>query len=148
MLMKIHISILPSWVTGSRLSESLAREKTNVPPAAPAGAAVGWATLLGAGVAFWFTVTGLVGPAGLVGAAAGGAGAAPHAARSWPIAPVAPSPATRRKKRRRLNRVETSACSEYLSIVVASCCESYSEQSISAHGFTPHKRELLSPASP
>src|SRR3954469_12926324 len=41
MLMKIQISTLPSWVTGSRLSESLARVKVKVPPTAPAGGALG-----------------------------------------------------------------------------------------------------------
>ena len=55
MLMKIQMSTLPSWVTGSRLSESLAREKVNVPPAAPAGAAAvvaaGLRTGLAAGLA-------------------------------------------------------------------------------------------------
>src|SRR4051794_24783740 len=50
MFMKIQMSTLPSWVTGSRLSESLAREKVNDPPAVPAGAALAAVLAEAAGV--------------------------------------------------------------------------------------------------
>src|SRR4051812_21441735 len=113
MLMKIQISILPSWVTGSRLSESLLRENVNVPPAAPVAAAAGCAPAVGL---FWSTVTGplvAAGAAGVLGAAV------PHAARSCPTAPATLIPATTRRKCRRLSRRGASVCSGNVSIVVA-----------------------------
>src|SRR5690242_14239839 len=126
MLMKIQISTLPSWVTGSRLSESLAREKVNVPPATPAGAALGAAlgttgdaapppptaregvapaplAWVGAtAVTFWLIVMGAwvaVAAAGCVLAAGAGvaAGVPPQAARRALTALAPPSAAAARR---------------------------------------------------
>src|SRR5437762_8376528 len=113
MLMKIQISTLPSWVTGSRLSESLLREKVNVPPAVPVDAAVGCGPLVGL---FWSTV---IGPLVAAGAAGTVGAAVPHAASSCPIAPATLAPATIRRNCRRLSRRGPSVCSEIVSTVVA-----------------------------
>src|SRR5215510_608956 len=113
MLMKIQISTLPSWVTGSRLSESLERPNVKVPPAEPdTAAAVGAA---GAAVTFWLTVMGPA-VAGAAGASAPGvAGAVPHAARSGAAAPAL---ASNCKKRRRLSRIGMPAGSTFLFITI------------------------------
>src|SRR5262245_48574287 len=98
MLMKIQISTLPSWVTGSRLSESLERPKVKMPPADPVTAAVG-AAAAGAAVTFWLTVIGPAVAGAAVDSAPGVDGAAPQAASNGAAAPTL---ASNRRKRRRL----------------------------------------------
>src|SRR4029450_10868691 len=112
--MNIQISTLPSWVTGSRLSESLERPNVKMPPADPDAAAVGGA-LAGAAVTFWFTVTGPLVAGAAPDSAPGVDGLAPHAASSGAAAPTL---AMSRRKRRRLNLIGMSAGCAFLSITV------------------------------
>jgi hypothetical protein len=133
MFIRTQMSMLPSWVTGSRLSESVEREKVNVPPAVPSTAVGATATgelpavalaPTGTLVVFWLIVTGaLVGAAvGVVAGAALAAGAAelpvgavvgaapPQAARSAANAPVTPMVAPPTRKRRRPKRACEAGC--------------------------------------